>query len=74
MEDGGWIVRRLNPDDRRERQVSMTAKAAKALDKARRVGDEIAAEALAGLSRPEKDQLIALLQRVRGNLSRIVDR
>ncbi|VXC97801.1 MarR family transcriptional regulator [Burkholderia sp. 8Y] len=74
MEEGGWIARRLNPDDRRERQVRMTAKAQRALDKARRVGDEIAAEALAGLSGQEKDQLIALLQRVRSNLSRIVDR
>jgi DNA-binding MarR family transcriptional regulator len=52
----------------------MTPKAEKALDKARRVGDEIASEALAGFSRQESEQLIALLQRVRGNLSRIVDR
>jgi DNA-binding MarR family transcriptional regulator len=74
MEEGGWIERRPNPDDRRERQVSMTAKAESALDQARRVGDEITAEALAGLSRQESEQLIALLQRVRGNLSRIVDR
>src|SRR6202012_3843762 len=74
MEEGGWIERRLNPDDRRERQVRMTAKAEKALDSARRVGDEITSEALAGFSRQESEQLIALLQRVRGNLSRIVDR
>jgi DNA-binding MarR family transcriptional regulator len=74
MEEGGWIERRLNPDDRRERQVSMTAKAEQALDRARRVGDEIAAEALAGFSKQESEQLIALLQRVRANLSGIVDR
>jgi DNA-binding MarR family transcriptional regulator len=74
MEEGGWIVRRPNPDDRRERLVRMTAKAAKALDKARRVGDEIAAEALQGLSRAEHEQLIALLQRVRGNLVAAVER
>ncbi|KWR89370.1 MarR family winged helix-turn-helix transcriptional regulator [Cupriavidus sp. IDO] len=74
MEEGGWIVRRPNPDDRRERLVRMTAKAAKALDKARRVGDEIAAEALQGLSQAEHEQLIALLQRVRGNLATAVER
>jgi DNA-binding MarR family transcriptional regulator len=74
MEEGGWIVRRDNPDDRRERQVRMTAKAEQALDRARRVGDEISAEALAGFSAKEREQLIGLLQRVRGNLSRIVDR
>lgn len=74
MEEGGWIERLLNPEDRRERQVRMTAKAEKALDSARRVGDEITAEALAGFTRKESEQLVMLLQRVRGNLSRIVDR
>ncbi len=74
MEEGGWIERQLNSDDRRERQVRMMPKAEKAHDKARRVGDEIAAEALAGFSKQEGEQLIALLQRVRGNLSGIVDR
>jgi DNA-binding MarR family transcriptional regulator len=74
MEEGGWIKRHDDPEDRRARQVSMTAKAEKALDRARRVGDEITAEALMGLSKQEREELIALLQRVRGNLSRIVDR
>jgi DNA-binding MarR family transcriptional regulator len=74
MEEGGWIERRDDPDDRRARQVRMTEKAEQALDRARRVGDEITAEALAGFSAQERDQLIGLLQRVRGNLSRIVDR
>ncbi|SAL77731.1 MarR family transcriptional regulator [Caballeronia telluris] len=74
MEEGGWIERRFNPGDRRERQVRMTAKAQKALNAARRVGDEIAAEALTGFSAEESEQLIALLARVRSNLSTIVDR
>jgi DNA-binding MarR family transcriptional regulator len=73
MEDGGWIERLQNEDDRRARQVRMTAKAHKALDKARLVGDEVAAEALAGLSAEESEQFIALLARVRANLGRIVD-
>jgi DNA-binding MarR family transcriptional regulator len=73
MEEGGWIQRFPNPEDRRERQVRMTPKAENALDKARRVGDEIANEALAGLAPQEKAQLISLLQRVRFNLSTIVD-
>jgi DNA-binding MarR family transcriptional regulator len=74
MEEGGWIERQPNPDDRRERQVRMTAKAQKALNAARRVGDEIAEEALSGFSEEEHEQLIAMLGRVRANLSRIVDR
>ncbi|CAB4049358.1 Transcriptional regulator SlyA [Paraburkholderia phenoliruptrix] len=74
MEEGGWIERAANPQDRRERQVRMTPKAERALGKAREVGDAVALEALNGFSKEEAAQLITLLQRVRGNLSRLVDR
>jgi DNA-binding MarR family transcriptional regulator len=73
MEDGGWIERLSNPQDRRERHVRMTAKAEKALESARHVGDEVAIEALSGFSQREREQLTDLLQRVRTNLSRIAD-
>ena len=73
-EEGGWIERWSNPEDRRERQVRMTPKAEQALGKARKVGDEVTAEGLSGFSDEEARQFIALLQRVRSNLSRIVDR
>ncbi|TKC91612.1 MarR family transcriptional regulator [Trinickia terrae] len=73
MEEGGWVERPANPNDRRERQVLLTEKAEKTLDTARRVGDEIAAEALAGFSAEEIEQLISMLRRVRTNLSSIVD-
>jgi DNA-binding MarR family transcriptional regulator len=52
----------------------MTPKAERTLGKARKVGDEVALEALNGFTEEEAKQLIALLQRVRGNLSRLVDR
>jgi DNA-binding MarR family transcriptional regulator len=52
----------------------MTPKAGRTLGKARKVGDEVALEALNGFTDEEARQLIALLQRVRGNLSRLVDR
>lgn len=74
MEEGGWIARRPNPDDRRERLVQMTGKAHKALDQARRVGDEIAAEAMRGFTPQEQEQLITLLQRMRANLVAAVER
>ncbi|SDC98456.1 transcriptional regulator, MarR family [Cupriavidus sp. YR651] len=70
MEEGGWIARRPNPEDRRERMVRMTDKAGQALDAARRVGDLVAEQALDGLTPAEADQFIGLLQRVRANLSR----
>ncbi|SEB15982.1 MarR family winged helix-turn-helix transcriptional regulator [Paraburkholderia sartisoli] len=73
MAEGGWIERSTNPRDRRERQIRMTEKAEQTLGRARVVGDEVAAEALNGLSEEETQQLISLLQRVRNNLSTIVE-
>ncbi|CAG9198628.1 Transcriptional regulator, MarR family [Paraburkholderia sabiae] len=74
MEEGGWIERIGNPRDRREKQIRITEKAEKTLDEAKRVGDQVAAEGLSGLTDDEAKQLISLLQKVRGNLTRIVDR
>ncbi|MEX3930684.1 MarR family winged helix-turn-helix transcriptional regulator [Paraburkholderia phymatum] len=74
MEEGGWIERLGNPRDRREKQIRLTEKAEQTLDDAKKVGDQIAAEGLSGLTDEEVKQLIALLQKVRGNLTRIVER
>jgi DNA-binding MarR family transcriptional regulator len=74
MEEGGWIERVGNPLDRREKQIRLTEKAERSLDHAVKVGDQVAAEGLSGLSEDEAKQLIALLQKVRGNLTRIVER
>lgn len=68
MEEGGWVVRTPNPNDRREWMVSLTPKAAAVLTGARRVGDEVQAEALAGFTQEEAEQFSAMLQRVRTNL------
>ncbi|AZG14381.1 MULTISPECIES: MarR family winged helix-turn-helix transcriptional regulator [Cupriavidus] len=68
MEEGGWIARRPNPDDRRERMVRLTEKADLALDAARDVGDVVTAQALGGFSETEIEQFLEFLQRARGNL------
>ena len=68
MEEGGWIARRPNPDDRRERMVRLTKKADLALDAARDVGDVVTAQALGGFSETEIEQFLEFLQRARGNL------
>ncbi|GJG95474.1 MarR family winged helix-turn-helix transcriptional regulator [Cupriavidus pauculus] len=70
MEDGGWIARRPNPEDRRERMVCITEKADQALDAAQHVGDVVTAQALDGFSDAEIDQFLVYLQRARGNLSK----
>jgi DNA-binding MarR family transcriptional regulator len=74
MEEGGWIERVNNPRDRREKQIRLTEKAERSLDDAKKVGDQIAAEGLSGLSEEETKQLITLLQKVRANLTKIVER
>ena len=74
MEEGGWIERQPNPDDRRERQVRMTAKAQKALNAARRVGDEIAAGGASGFSARKRAVDRDACGACAANLSRIVDR
>lgn len=70
MEEGGWIARRPNPEDRRERMVRMTDKADQALDAAQHVGDVVTGQALDGFSEAEADQFVEFLRRARANLSR----
>ncbi|SEI88163.1 transcriptional regulator, MarR family [Paraburkholderia tropica] len=74
MEEAGWVVRTPNPDDRRELLASLTPKAEGVLSAARRVGDEVQDEALAGFTPEEAEQFSNMLQRVRGNLSALVER
>jgi len=70
MEEGGWIARRPNAEDRRERMVRITEKAEQALDAARHVGDVVTAQALGGFTADEVEQFLEFLQRARNNLSR----
>jgi DNA-binding MarR family transcriptional regulator len=74
LEESGWVVRTANPNDRRELQVSLTPKAESVLAAARRVGDEVQAEALAGFTPEEAEQFSQMLQRVRANLGPLVER
>lgn len=74
MEAGGWVEREGNPADRRELQVRLTPQARKVLVDARRVGDEMMAEALAGFTPEEAALFGAMLQRVRANLAPLVER
>jgi MarR family transcriptional regulator, transcriptional regulator for hemolysin len=68
MEQAGWIERRLDPSDRRARLLYMTDKARPLFDQILDVGYQTRAEALSGLTQDERDQLLDLMQRVRGNL------
>jgi DNA-binding MarR family transcriptional regulator len=69
MAEAGWIERQPNPADRRAHRLRLTPKAEATLDDARRVGDGVQQEALAGFSPQEGAALIEMLQRVRLNLT-----
>jgi len=69
MEEAGWVERRPDPADRRARLLYLTAKAKPVFERMIAVGFETRAEAQAGLSNAEREKLVDLLLRVRGNLS-----
>jgi DNA-binding MarR family transcriptional regulator len=66
----GWLERRASATDRRVNELHMAPSARKALERAMAIGDEITAEALEGLSAIERNQLLALLAKVRETLLR----
>lgn len=68
MEAAGWISRRPSTTDRRANAIELKPVAEEALVKAIEVGDRIQESALAGFSAAERQQLVAMLQRVRANL------
>jgi MarR family transcriptional regulator, transcriptional regulator for hemolysin len=69
MEQAGWVERRPDPADRRARRLFMTSKATPVLEQILSLAQETRAEALAGLSAADRDRLVDLLLRVRGNLT-----
>ena len=69
MEEAGWVERRPDPNDRRARLLYLTPKVKPVFERMIAVGTETRAEAQAGMSAAEREKLIDLLLRVRGNLS-----
>lgn len=69
MEQAGWVERRPDPKDRRAWLLFITEKVKPVLAKMVEVGQVVRAEALAGLSAPERTQILDMLLRVRRNLS-----
>jgi DNA-binding MarR family transcriptional regulator len=69
MEEAGWVTRVPAPNDRRAFLVRVTDGVHEVLGQALILGDEIAEEALRGLTDEEKRTLTRLLRRIRANLS-----
>jgi len=63
LEAAGLARRRPRPTDRRAREVVITPKGRRALERARELAMQVEAEVLGGLSGAERRQLLALLRR-----------
>ncbi len=70
LAEADLVERRPDPTDRRAWQLYLTPRAADLLNEMRSVAEQLTEDATEGLSADERDQLIALVERVRANLSR----
>jgi DNA-binding MarR family transcriptional regulator len=63
LEGAGLARRRPSPKDRRAREVTITAKGRRALERGRDAAAQVEDEVLGGLSGAERRQLVTLLRR-----------
>jgi DNA-binding MarR family transcriptional regulator len=70
MEESGWVVREPDPADRRARRLYLTQKARPALEAMKPVVEEVFDEAMEGLDKAEREQLLSSLAVMRANLAR----
>ncbi|TFH75365.1 MarR family transcriptional regulator [Gammaproteobacteria bacterium LSUCC0112] len=69
LQQDGWVTRQDDPDDRRAKRVFLTNKALAILAELQTLGQQVRAEALAGITPAEEQQLLQLLLRMRANLA-----
>lgn len=69
MEEAGWVERRPDAADRRMHRLHITQRARPMLAQLEAMSDELLDEAFSGLSEHDRDGLLDLLVRIRGNLS-----
>jgi DNA-binding MarR family transcriptional regulator len=63
LERAGLAKRRPHPDDRRAREVAITPKGRRVLERGRRMALEVEDEVLQGLTATERRDLLGLLRR-----------
>ncbi|HEX4113802.1 MAG TPA: MarR family transcriptional regulator [Stellaceae bacterium] len=69
MQEAGWVERRPDAADRRAHRLYITARARPMMIQLETVGNVLLDEAFSGLTQDERDGLLDLLVRIRGNLS-----
>jgi DNA-binding MarR family transcriptional regulator len=67
LEGAGLARRRPRPTDRRAREVAITAKGKRMLERSRRIAMDVEDEVLQGLSAAERARLLALMRRALGS-------
>jgi DNA-binding MarR family transcriptional regulator len=73
MEADGLLERRPDPNDRRARCLFLTSKAKALLDDIWHLGDLTRAELFAGVSRPEREAFLDVLERIYANACALED-
>jgi DNA-binding MarR family transcriptional regulator len=68
LEAMGLVERRLDPRDRRQRNLFLTDRALPELERIRQLGTEVREEALAGLDEASRKRLLAELGSIKSNL------
>jgi MarR family transcriptional regulator, transcriptional regulator for hemolysin len=68
IQPGAWIERLPDPDDRRAHRLYLRAAAVPILTRMWKIADQSRRQALEGLTPREREQLVNLLERVRGRL------
>jgi DNA-binding MarR family transcriptional regulator len=69
LQAAGLVERRPDPSDRRARVLFLMPAARPLLDRIWALAAVVREEAMAGLSEPQREQLIELLLKIKGNLS-----
>ena len=69
LQDAGWVERRPHATDRRVYLLYLTPKVRPVIEQIRALAAETKAVALAGVSAAEQERVVAILARIRANLS-----
>lgn len=68
LEADGWVERRAHPADRRAKCLYLTGKVAPILEQMQAISTQVRAEAVSGMDADEVEQLLDMLETIKGNL------
>jgi MarR family transcriptional regulator, transcriptional regulator for hemolysin len=68
LEEGGFVERRSDPNDRRTNRIHLTAKGNSVLGKMQKVGIEMNARVMNGIPLEQQHQLAEMLHKMKANL------